>query len=191
MFQHAGASACLCGGPGPACHRRHPSPGRIAGGPGERASAQNGLERGCALRIQRSPSAISILLGKTEAYQIFRYPEGGRKDVLRWTVQGEKPVAELEIYRPGGEFNQTGPTFGGIAARMPPAEARDPEPAGVIDSGFGAVTLVRYPGDADGAQSCLGLRPETNRIWRNYSPAPSSNAAAAPHHPHRPHQWTG
>jgi hypothetical protein len=26
---------------------------------------------------------------------------------LRWTVQGEKPVAELEIYRPGGEFNQT------------------------------------------------------------------------------------
>jgi hypothetical protein len=26
---------------------------------------------------------------------------------LRWTVQGEKPVAELEIYRPGGKFNQT------------------------------------------------------------------------------------
>jgi hypothetical protein len=144
----------------------------------------------CA-RIRRSPSAISILLGKTEAYQIFRYPEGGRKDVLRWTVQGEKPVAELEIYRSGGEFNQTGPTFAGIAARMPPAEARDPEPAGVIDSEFGAVTLLRYPGDADGAQSCLGLRPETNRIWRNYSPAPSPNAAAAPHRPHRPHQWTG
>ena len=130
MFQHAGASACLCGGPGPACHRRHPSPGRIAGGPGERASAQNGLERGCALRIQRSPSSISILLGKTEAYQIFRYPEGGRKDVLRWTVQGETPVAELEVYRPGGEFNQTGPTFAGIAARMPPAEARARSGAG-------------------------------------------------------------
>ena len=27
-------------------------------------------------------------LEKTEAYQIFRHPEGGRKDVLRWTVQG-------------------------------------------------------------------------------------------------------
>jgi hypothetical protein len=94
---------------------------------------------------------------KTEVYQIFRHPEGGRKDVLRWTVQGEKPVAELEIYRPGGEFNQTGLTFAGISARMPPAEARDLEPAGVIDSKFGAVMLLRYPGDADGAQSCLGF----------------------------------
>jgi hypothetical protein len=94
---------------------------------------------------------------KTEVYQIFRHPEGGRKDVLRWTVQGEKPIAELEIYRPGGEFNQMEAPFAGIAARMPPAEARDLEPAGVVDSKFGAVTLLRYPGDADGARSCLGF----------------------------------
>ncbi len=40
---------------------------------------------------------------KTEAYKILRHPEGGRKDVFRWTTQGEKPVAELEIYRPGGD----------------------------------------------------------------------------------------
>jgi len=32
---------------------------------------------------------------------------------------------------------------------------------------------------------------QTNRNWRNYSPAPRSSAAAAPHQPHRPHQWIG
>ena len=94
---------------------------------------------------------------KTEAYQILRHPEGGRKDVFRWAVQGEKPVAELEIYRPGGEFNQSGATFAGIAARMQAAEERDLEAAGVIGSKFGAVTLLRHPGAADGARSCLGF----------------------------------
>jgi hypothetical protein len=39
---------------------------------------------------------------KTESYEILRYPGGGRKDVLRWAAAAEKPVAELEIYRPGG-----------------------------------------------------------------------------------------
>jgi hypothetical protein len=38
---------------------------------------------------------------KTEAYRIFRHPGGGRKDVFRWTAQGEKPVAGPEIYRRG------------------------------------------------------------------------------------------
>ena len=94
---------------------------------------------------------------KTEAYEILRHPEGGRKDVFRWTTQGEKPVAELEIYRPGGEFNQSGATFAGIAARMQPADGRELEAAGVIDSKFGTVTLLRHPGDADGARSCLGF----------------------------------
>jgi hypothetical protein len=53
----------------------------------------------------RSPSASSIRLKEQILIIFFRHPEGGRKDVLRWTVHGEKPVAELEIYRPGGEFN--------------------------------------------------------------------------------------
>ena len=46
---------------------------------------------------------------KTEAYEIFRHPEGGRKDVFRWAAQDEKPIAELEIYRAGGEFSESGP----------------------------------------------------------------------------------
>jgi hypothetical protein len=99
---------------------------------------------------------------KTEAYKILRHPAGGRKDVFRWTTQGEKPVAELEIYRLGGEFDQSGATFAGIAARIRPADGRKLEAAGVIDSKFGAVTLLRHPGEADGARSCLGFfkRPD-------------------------------
>jgi hypothetical protein len=96
----------------------------------------------------------SDLLEKTESYEIFRHPLGGRRDVMRWARQGEKPFAELEIYRPGGEFGQSGPAFAGIAARMEPGGTRELEAAGVIDSKFGAVTLLRRPGEAG---SCLGF----------------------------------
>src|ERR1700712_2775463 len=52
----------------------------------------------------RSSPAFAVseidLPGKTETYEIFRHPEGGRKDVFRWSAPSEKPVAELEIYRP-------------------------------------------------------------------------------------------
>jgi hypothetical protein len=95
--------------------------------------------------------------GKTGTYQIFRHPEGGRKDVFRWAALGEKPVAELEIYRPGGELSQAGPAIAEIAARIDPEGVRELEAAGVIDSKFGAVTLLRPAGRADDAQSCLGF----------------------------------
>jgi hypothetical protein len=65
---------------------------------------------------------------KTETYRIFRHPGGGRKDVFRWTAQGEKPVAELEIYRPGSEFSQSAAVTE-IATRMAPAGGRDALPA--------------------------------------------------------------
>lgn len=91
---------------------------------------------------------------KTETYTIFRHPEGGRKDVIRWTTRDERPVAELEIYRPGGEFSQSGPADADIAARMEPNGPRELEAAGVIDSKFGTVTLLRHPRDAG---SCLGF----------------------------------
>jgi hypothetical protein len=90
---------------------------------------------------------------KTETYQILRHPGGGRKDVLRWTVQGDKPVAQLEIYRPGGEFDPSEPAAD-LAARMDPKGADELEAAGIINSKFGAVTLLRHPGDAG---SCLGF----------------------------------
>jgi hypothetical protein len=98
---------------------------------------------------------------KSETYEIFRHPEGGRKDVIRWAVrdgkQGEKPVAELEVYRPGGEFNPSEAAAPQIAARMEPAGEREPEAAGVIDSKFGTVKLLRPAGNAEDTRACLGF----------------------------------
>jgi hypothetical protein len=97
---------------------------------------------------------------KTETYEILRHPEGGRKDILRWAVpdgkQGQKPVAELEIYRPGSETSPSGPVAD-IAARMDPDGWRELEAAGVIDGKFGRVTLLRLAGEPDNARSCLGF----------------------------------
>jgi hypothetical protein len=109
---------------------------------------------------ERSHPAFAVSpfdsLEKTETYQIFRHPEGGRKDVLRWQVQDQRPVAELEIYRPGGELTQSGPAVE-LASRMDPEGTRELEAAGMIDSKFGVVTLLRFAGQADGAQACLGF----------------------------------
>jgi hypothetical protein len=104
---------------------------------------------------------------KSETYEILRHPEGGRKDVFHWGPQGEKPVAELELYRPGGEFLQT-EAFplevfplealeAEIAARMDPGGGRELEAAGVVDSKFGTVTLLRLTGHPGGAKACLGF----------------------------------
>jgi hypothetical protein len=97
------------------------------------------------------------LSGKTETYEILRHPGGGRKDVFRWAAQGERPIAELEIYRPGGELSQSGPPVADIAGRMDPDGMRELQAAGVIDSKFGAVTLLGLT-DRDGnARPCLGF----------------------------------
>jgi hypothetical protein len=115
---------------------------------------------GWSLATRSSPAfAVSQfdLPGKTEAYEIFRHPEGGRKDVFRWAAQDERPDAELEIYRTGGESGQSGPAIAEIAARMDPKGMRALEAAGVIDSKFGTVTLLRLTGNSGDAPSCLGF----------------------------------
>ena len=93
---------------------------------------------------------------KTKTYEIFRHPEGGRKDVFRWVVQGDNPVAELEIYRPRAEFDPSRPAASEIARRMPPEGGRELEAAGIIESKFGPVTLFRQAGSGD-AQACLAF----------------------------------
>jgi hypothetical protein len=131
--------------------------------PGSEA-AEPANKAGWSLAAHSQPAfAVSQfdLPEKTETYQIFRHPEGGRKDIIRWTVregnQGDRPVAELEIYRPGGEFGQSLPAVAEIAKRREPEGERELEAAGVIDSKFGAVTLLRHTGEADGTPSCLGF----------------------------------
>ena len=101
--------------------------------------------------------AVSQLIfpGKTEAYEVFRHPEGGRKDVFRWSGIGGTPVAELEIYRPGEETDQVGSAAGYLAARMDPAGPRELEAAGIIESKFGAVTLFRRVGGTEATRACL------------------------------------
>ncbi|WP_375414867.1 hypothetical protein [uncultured Bradyrhizobium sp.] len=94
------------------------------------------------------------LPGKTETYEIFRHPAGGRKDVFRWRTQGERPIAELEIYRPGGELSLSVPPIAEIAGRMDPGGMRELQAAGIIESKFGAVALLGRDADAG---SCLGF----------------------------------
>jgi hypothetical protein len=115
---------------------------------------------GWSLATRSSPAfAVSQfdLPGKTETYEILWHPQGGRKDVFRWSAQGEKPLAELEIYRPGGEAGESGLAIAEIAARMDPDGMRALEAAGVIESKFGTVTLLRLAGNPDDAPSCLGF----------------------------------
>jgi hypothetical protein len=113
-------------------------------------------------RAERSYPAFAVspldLPEKTETYEILRHPEGGRKDIIRWLPQGENPVAELEIYRPGGEAGEFAPLASGSAAEVDAAWASEAEAAGVIESKFGTISLLRLAGNANqDGRSCLGF----------------------------------
>lgn len=99
------------------------------------------------------------LSDRTDAYEILRHPEGGRKDILRWASHtAEVPTAEIEIYRPGGELGAFAAAEADVAARMAGQGPADVEPAGFVDTKFGRVTLLRLSGAALPAkQNCLGF----------------------------------
>jgi hypothetical protein len=103
-----------------------------------------------------SPPDASDKSEKPDAYVILRHPLGGRKDILRWSGAGENPAAELEIYRPGSEYGPASAAQAELAARMAgPGAAL--EAAGVIESKFGSVALLRPAGEREGSGSCLGF----------------------------------
>lgn len=111
---------------------------------------------------ERSARAFAVsqanLHDKTEAYAVFRHPEGGRKDTFQWSGAGKSAVAELEIYRQGSEFEPATPSAADIAARMDPSGGpQEFESAGVVDSKFGTVALLRLTGDTEPARACLGF----------------------------------
>lgn len=115
---------------------------------------------GFTLALRSRPAfAVSSLNPpeKSESYEIFRHPAGGRKDVFHWGPPGEKPVAELEIYRPGGEFDGLEPAARDLALRMAEGHRELLEAAGVIESKFGTIALFRRPGRIAPAKSCLGF----------------------------------
>jgi hypothetical protein len=98
------------------------------------------------------------LADKTEAYSILRHPEGGRRDILTWSAAaGGAPLAGLEIYRPGGEIEAFADPAAELAARMAGAQNAEAEPAGVIDTKFGPVALLRPSGAAADRRACLGF----------------------------------
>jgi hypothetical protein len=128
------------------------------------ADAEPALPAGWSSASRSHPAfAVSQLDSpdKTESYEILRHPGGGRKDVLRWGPAGIWPAAELEIYRPGAELAPSGPVAADLAARMGAATGPDGrsglEAAGIIDSKFGPVTLLRLADGADGGRPCLGF----------------------------------
>ncbi|WP_375157990.1 hypothetical protein [Bradyrhizobium sp. RDT46] len=90
---------------------------------------------------------------KTASYTILRHPEGGRRDVMRWTGATDKVLAALEIYREGGEFDVTRPATMDLAVQMGLTAVSPLEQAGLIETKFGPVALFRPTG---AAQSCLG-----------------------------------
>ncbi|QPF85069.1 hypothetical protein IC762_01665 [Bradyrhizobium genosp. L] len=112
---------------------------------------------GWSLASRQAPAfAVSRLdpQEKTETYEVFRHPEGGRKDVFRWADADGTRAAELDIYRPGGEA--TAPGITEIAGHLDPSGGHELEAAGIIDSKFGSVTLLRQARQA-GGRTCLGF----------------------------------
>ena len=103
-----------------------------------------------------SPPDASDRTEKPDTYLILRHPLGGRKDILRWSGAREKAAAELELYRPGGEDDPASDARAELAARMA-APGTALEAAGVIESKFGGVALLRPAGEREGPGSCLGF----------------------------------
>ena len=93
---------------------------------------------------------------KTNSYTILRHPEGGRRDVLSWASEAGQPVAELEVYREGGEFDVARPATADLAVQMGLGAANSLEQAGLIDTKFGPVALFRPVATDNGAPACLG-----------------------------------
>jgi hypothetical protein len=119
-------------------------------------------------RVEPPARAFAVgqanLHDKTEVYEIFRHPEGGRKDTLRWIAADGKAVAELEIYRLGGEFRERGLMPAGPFAGTDRDGTPEREAAGLIASKFGPVTLRGPSGSADDGRACLGFIKRINDL---------------------------
>ena len=121
-------------------HKVAPKPGWTVAGRAQPAFALSALDRD----------------ENSDTYTILRHPDGGRKEILRWLGAGDRPLAELEIYRPNhGAFAGQQPAAD-LVARMP-SGGTGLEPAGVIDSKFGTISLFRRENTNDSAGACLGF----------------------------------
>ncbi len=69
---------------------------------------------------------------------------------------GERPVAELELYRLGGEALEDA-SVADIALRMDPSGPRETVGEGIIDSKFGPVALFGFADRRLDTKRCLGF----------------------------------
>jgi hypothetical protein len=109
-YAGTGAPACLCGGSRPVCHR----PGFIRGTnclPARRSSLPSRrVEPGHPL-IPASALGSLDILGKTVAYEVFRHPAGGRRDVIRWAGPGGPALPSSKSTARADEASQTEPAI--------------------------------------------------------------------------------
>jgi hypothetical protein len=91
---------------------------------------------------------------QSASYTILRHPEGGRKDILSWPGAGDRPAAELEIYRFGDEAASSPRPAEDLALRMPPGG--ELEAAGVVESKFGTVALLWRSAAGTGPKDMIG-----------------------------------
>jgi hypothetical protein len=100
---------------------------------------------------------VADFANQSESYEIRRHPEGGRKDILRWSsALAGAPLSQIELYRPGAELTAFGPVASEIAARVAEGRTEAIQAAGVIESKFGPVALVGFPSQASG-RTCIGF----------------------------------
>ena len=117
-----------------------------------------------ASRVQPAFAApIHDFSAFTEGYEILRHPLGGRKDFLSWATDDNRtpntpPVARIELYRPGAELAVFGSATHEIAARVAGGNPERVQAAGVIETKFGEMPLVRFSRRNGAArESCIGF----------------------------------
>jgi hypothetical protein len=113
-----------------------------------------------AVRPQPAFSApVADFSSQSESYEILRHPEGGRKDILRWSAaRSDAPLSQLELYRPGAEQTAFGPPAAEVAMRITHGRTETIEAAGVIETKFGPVALVRFASHVSGRMHpCIGF----------------------------------
>jgi hypothetical protein len=96
---------------------------------------------------------------QSASYEILRHPEGGRKDILRWSAAlGDAALSQIELYRPGHELIAFGPVAAEIAMRTTQGRTESIQAAGVIETKFGPVALVGFSTLIGGKpQACIGF----------------------------------
>lgn len=102
---------------------------------------------------------VADFSGQSGSYTVLRHPEGGRKDILRWSAApAAAPLSQVELYRPGDELAAFGPPASEVAARIGQDRAEAIQPAGVIDTKFGPVALIGFMTDVGGKpHACIGF----------------------------------